>query len=374
VRVPAAVLTLLILAAGCRSADEPGESQRGRATEVRVRLQSASAARSVRIAVPGPYRLREEATGRETESGSSLDRRVELGSAKLPRALRLQTDGAPIRVDGSPYPGDLLLLPREGGVDLVVVTDLEAYLPGVLAKEMGAAFPAAALRAQAVAARTYALDVMRGRGRKEGYDLRDDTSDQAYAGLVEASGGPLTRAVAATRGMVLTFRSAPFRAYYSSTCGGHTADKVEVFGGPPFPPLSAVPCVWCRGESRYYRWTQELPLETVRTRLGLPGSPRAVAVSKRGRGRRALRIKLYAPEAVEMDAAEVRRRLGYGVLRSTMLFETTVSGGLLVVKGGGWGHGVGMCQCGAKGMAKAGASAADILSHYYPGAELTRLY
>ncbi|MHC4472777.1 MAG: SpoIID/LytB domain-containing protein [Planctomycetota bacterium] len=367
-----AALVLVLLAAGCRSADESAGTPRGEPPEVRIRLQSASSRKSVRITVAGRYRIREG--GRETESGASLDLRFPIRGAALPRALLVTTEGAAIRVDGKPYPGGLLLRPGASGVDLIVVTDLESYLPGVLAKELAPAFPPAALRAQAIAARTYAIHVMRRRRRADGYDLRDDTSDQAYGGLVEPRGGPLTRAVEETRGMVLVHRSMPFKAFYHSTCGGHTAEKREVFGGARLPALSGVPCVWCR-KSKHYRWTNdELTAEAVQRGLGLPGPPQAASVSRRGRGRRATRIRFLVPEPVEMDAAEVRNRLGPNVLKSTLIFEITLAGGRVRFEGGGYGHGVGMCQMGATGMAKAGASPGDILSHYYPGADLQRFY
>ena len=245
---------------------------------------------------------------------------------------------------------------------------------GVIGKELGAGFPPASLRAQSIAARTYALFASRERGRKDGYDVRDDQSDQVFGGLLEPRGGPLTRAVEHCRGMVLNHRSRMFKTFYHSTCGGHTADKKDVFGGPAIPPLAGVPCAFCT-KSKYYRWTNEsLTTDEVRVVLGLPGRLEAAGVAARDRSRRVSRFRFRCPDPVEMGGVEVRSRLGPGVLRSTLVFEIRVAGDRLHVSGGGWGHGVGMCQMGARGMATAGASAADILAHYYPGAELRRLY
>jgi stage II sporulation protein D len=126
--------------------------------------------------------------------------------------------------------------------------------------------------------------------------------------------------------------------------------------------------------SRYFSWDIKLELEDARRKLGLRGPLRSASVSKRGRHGRAITVRFEAPASVEMAATDVRQRLGTEVLFSTLIRKIRVADGRLLLSGGGWGHGVGMCQWGAIGMARRGASAGDVLLHYFPGAELTRLY
>ncbi len=371
----AAGLLLAGLSAACalEPGPSPGAGAPGRVPRIRVLLASASSAPTVRGSVPGGYRVISTAGGETVESGRDLSREIPARGASLPAALRIVTDGSPLRVGDRSYPGDLLLVPAEQGVLLVLETDVESYLPGVLAGELTADFPPAALRAQAVASRTYALQAREARAARRPFDLADDQTSQVDRGLPGPRGEPFRAAVRATRGMVLLYRGRLLPAYFHSTCGGHTASAAEVFGGPLVPPLAGVPCEYCRA-SRLFRWERRLPLETVRRALGLPGPIRSVTVSRRDRGGRALAFRFRAPDPVDLPAATVRRKLGPGVLYSTLILRLETTDTELVLSGGGWGHGVGLCQMGALGMARAGAAAGDILRHYYPAADLVRMY
>jgi stage II sporulation protein D len=248
---------------------------------------------------------------------------------------------------------------------------VERYLPGVLAGELTPSFPGASLRAQAVASRTYALNRRASAPSDRPWHVTDDTATQVFRGLT--TDRRLLSAVSDTRGMLLSWRGRPLPAYFHSTCGGHTAPAHEVFGGSPVPPLTGVPCEWC-GDSRYFRWSAEMAFPDLLKALGVSGPLRGAEISRRGRGDRALQFSFLAPTPVRRSAADLRARLGTSRLRSTLVFEIARRGNLLVFRGGGWGHGVGMCQIGARGLAARGASAGDILAHYYPGALLSRWY
>jgi len=364
--VRAGLLLPLLLVAACGDAPAaPGPP----VPEIRVLLVAASARPAVRIAVDGAYRLRDLTTDAVLEDGRSLDRSVPLTESHLSSPLLLTTDGARISIDGVPYPGALLLLPGDRGTHLVVRVGIEDYVPGVLAGELGAAYPPAALRAQAVASRTYALDRARRAAPGSRFDVKDNTSSQVFRPPADEL---LVTAGRATRGLVLLWDSRPLPAYFHSTCGGHTAGSGEIFGGDTVPPLVGVPCPFCAG-SRRHRWELSIPAGEAARRLGLAGELRAASIVRKGRGGRALTLRFETDTVNDIGAADARARIG-DTFYSTLLTDLRVEEGRLVATGGGWGHGVGLCQIGATRMARAGASAGDILSYYYPAAELVRLF
>jgi len=151
-------------------------------------------------------------------------------------------DGEPLLVDGKPYRGEIeVSINGRGLIDVVTVVDLEDYLRGVVPEEMGPeVYPALeALKAQAVAARTYAL--MPPPHGSDGFDLCSKPHCQVFGGL--ASEHPMTdAAVKATASMVLAWNGAPAHTYFSSTCGGHTEDVTNIFDEEPLPYLRGVPC------------------------------------------------------------------------------------------------------------------------------------
>ncbi|HEX8183405.1 MAG TPA: SpoIID/LytB domain-containing protein, partial [Blastocatellia bacterium] len=154
----------------------------------------------------------------------------------------------PVRIAGKEYRGEIhLVLNRRGKINVINALRLEDYLRGVVAMELPPGpYPAIeALKAQAVAARTYAL-AHRGQFRDEGYDLRDDARSQVYAGAT-GEHRLTNRAVEETRGMVAVYpgedgRLAPIEAVYTANCGGRTENNEEVFGGKPLPYLRSVAC------------------------------------------------------------------------------------------------------------------------------------
>ena len=369
-----ALLTVLLLLPGCDAGLNLSAptAHGGRPPGIRVLLRAASAREVVRITVPGVWAIIEEGTGRELSSGAGFDRRMNTASGKLPAGHRLVPKDGRLTVGDRTYRGELILLPRDEGIDLVLATDLEEYVPGVLAGEMGSAFPPAALRAQAVASRTYASHQMKTGERGRAWHLADDTSSQVFKGL--QTNKTLLGAGRETAGLILTWAGDPLPAHFHSTCGGHTTDRRLVFGGPLLPPLTGVSCRWCT-ESRLYRWQADIPMDETVRKLGLPGIPTDVSVVATDPSGRAIGVRFLAGEqSVELPGHEVRKRLGWNRLRSTLILTIEIADGELRISGGGWGHAVGMCQMGAAGMARAGAGASDILAHYYPGAVIVRRY
>jgi len=305
---------------------------------------------------------------------------------------------AAVRVNGRSYRGLAEVLRDRTGLTVVNRLGLEAYLLGVVSAEMGRRSGAelAALRAQAVVSRTYALRNL-GRWKAQGFDLYASVADQVYGGVgAETPEG--RAAVAATRGRVITYKDAPIEALYYSTCGGRTADGYEVFRSAVRPYLRSMPdeapngVVYCSISPRY-RWHEEWTGELLRTTLqrNLPAAGvnagqvfevTDVRITKRTSSGRVdqLAVALGGAE-VRVDGTAIRRvlRPATGQLLKSSAFSLGVTGAgarvsRLTADGMGAGHGVGLCQWGAVGRARAGQRFEQILAAYYPGTTLERRY
>jgi stage II sporulation protein D len=304
-----------------------------------------------------------------------------------------------VRVNGRVYRGSAVLLRGGTGITAVNRVGLESYVLGVVSAEMGrrVAGEQSALRAQAIVSRTYALRNM-GRWKAQGFDLSASVSDQVYGGQgAETPEGRL--AVAETRGRILTYNGVPIEAFFYSTCGGRTADGYEVFRGAARPYLRSVPdeagngSVYCSISPRY-RWHEEWTGEALRSTLerNLPGAGGVrsaevrevsnVRVTRRSSSGRVdqLAIGLGGRE-VKVEGPTIRQvmRPNSGEpLKSTAfnLVATVTDNRVtrLVVDGMGAGHGVGFCQWGAVGRARAGQSFEQILAAYFPGTRVERRY
>ncbi len=289
--------------------------------------------------------------------------------------------GRLIQLEGISYRGVLEAFLNPLGQPVVVnELPLEDYLLGVVPNELGPkAFPQlAALEAQSVAARTYAL-ARRGRFAAEGFDMHSDERSQVYRGLLSEQ--PLSdQAVNSTTGRIALFDGRPIEAYYSSTCGGLTASYQDVFRGEPIPYLGGgVACP--DQEGRYHRWAETILISSIRESLQVwvgVGRLSEVLIEQRDATGRATAIRFRGErgEAV-VDGLSFRRALG---LRSHFVERLEVdrdSDGWVTrfrVQGRGFGHGVGLCQIGAVEWARRGRSYQEILETYYPGIAIARLY
>jgi stage II sporulation protein D len=297
------------------------------------------------------------------------------------------------------YRGSVVVFAGRNGLTLVNRLGLESYLAGVVSAEMGRRDSAdeQAVLAQAVISRTYALR-NRGRWKALGFDLYATVSDQVYGGV--AAETPLAwRAVTATAGQIVSFNGQPIDAFFYSTCGGRTAGGTEVFAGADRPYLVSVSDTdpageaYCRISPRYdwrAEWSGEglrdILRESVPSALGAPVPAGAVIQSVRvdqlspsGRVAR-LAMAIDGRELVASGPAvrQVLRPARGELLRSSIftLSETRSAGRVsrLVADGHGAGHGVGLCQWGAVGRARAGQRYPEILVAYYPHTELERVY
>ncbi len=272
---------------------------------------------------------------------------------------------------------------------------LEPYLAGVIGAEMPDYWEPQALRAQTIAARTYCLYTKKRFGANRDWDVSSTQATQVYGGI-GAESAQVWNAVNATYGKVLvskdarTGRSDLFPAYFSSICGGHTEDCERVFG-EAFGPLKAVPCPYCKEVAKMglFFWPMaQFDKTTVTNRLiaRYPSLARlgeitgivAIEKSDYGQFARLTRIRLTGStgQTDTLRAEDLRLSLDPSgrKIQSTICHVVAWGNGWAFLSGRGWGHGVGMCQCGAEGMARLGKTAEQILQYYYPGSAIASLY
>lgn len=323
-------------------------------------------------------------------------------SSRGPLTLHVE-DSAIVKIGDKPYRGDVVLrVAGPGRLSAINVVEMENYLLGVVPFEIGrlGATAIEAMKAQAVAARTYAIGNMNGRGSL-GFDFYATVADQVYGGT-SGEDSVVSRAVRETRGEIITHAGRPIMAYYSSTCGGHTADVNESWPWrPPQPYLKGRPDTddageaYCKTSSRF-RWTNAwrgdslrmVLQQTLSTRLRNPNfritKVEDVRVTGHSNSGRAEAVSITADGVTyRIPADSIRWVLkptpGAAGLNSSLIFDlkATQSNGevsRLEVRGGGWGHGVGMCQVGAINRAKAGQNYRQILGAYYTDTKIDRLY
>jgi stage II sporulation protein D len=254
---------------------------------------------------------------------------------------------------------------------VVHAVPLEDYVAAVTGSEMPPSFPPEALRAQAVATRTFAVfKKLEALAEGRPWHLGATVLHQVYRG---ARVDPRARQAAeATAGEVLVHDHAAIEAYFHSTCGGRTERGADALGRD-LPYLRSVECGRCQDSPRR-RWTVRVSGDELGRLSGLGRAATSVQVVSRTASGRAERVEVAGgARKVVLAAVDLRQRLGFERLPS-LRFDAGLRGGTAVFAGSGAGHGAGLCQWGAAGAARAGEGYRAILARYYPGAELIRMY
>lgn len=354
------------------------------AAERLIQIGIVPRAQELSFVCEGKFTLR-DSRGQNRELASRQEYRVEaeegglrLGSLALSGSARLEPEDASgtVLIGRQRYRGILILKPNDDGT-LTVVHELgiEDYLLGVLPREMDPDWPLEALKAQAVVARTFAYTHL-GKFRRAGYDLSSDTRSQMYAGLGEVSPS-VRRAVEETRGEVLGYKGRILDAYYHSCCGGHTTSVASAWGSDsaPQPPLRGVRDKYCL-LSPHARWSAYFSAEDLLAALHkrrlIAGTLRAFEVASRDPAGyvKAFLVKVGG-ERVLVRAGELRSWLGSTELKSVRISRVRLRRKGVEFEGAGLGHGVGLCQWGARGQAEEGRRYEKILKFYFPGSILS---
>ncbi|MHC4159243.1 MAG: SpoIID/LytB domain-containing protein [Planctomycetota bacterium] len=300
------------------------------------------------------------------------------------------------KLNGDSYRGKLMLIVNtdDSSFDVINLVPLEPYLAGVVGAEMPDYWESAALRTQAVAARTYCLYIKRHFGPKRTWDVKRTEANQVYLGL-GAESARVWDAIYKTWGQVLVCRLQNgtddiFPAYYSSTCGGHTESSEHVFGDS-FEPLVGVPCLYCKevAKPRFFFWPMVQFDKAAITNKILQNYPKLRKLGKiadiipakqsnyEGFSRLTL-VKLVGStaESAFLRAEDLRLTIDPTGrrIKSTNCKIVRMGDKWAFLSGRGYGHGVGMCQCGAQALARKGRTAREILFYYYPGSEIISIY
>lgn len=299
--------------------------------------------------------------------------KIRLGREQVSAPVECRAHG-PLQVSGRTYRGSLRVV-GDASLVLVNVVGLEDYVAGVVNSEIPSSWPEEAVKAQAILARTYTVYRLK-QPRSAEFDLEATVQDQVYQGrAVEDEAG--RGAVAATRGMILTYAGQPVEAFYHSACGGRTESPEWIWGGPPKPYQQSVECGYCE-DSPVYFWRYplegEAKAEDLGRRLGLGEPVVELKVLARSPSGRAMQIQAAGKNSSRtLSGREFREALGREAVKSTQIEIQRGDAGF-VVFGSGAGHGAGMCQWGARGMAESGRTSEEILLHYFPGTEIQKLY
>lgn len=343
--------------------------------EVTVRLpvtpveSPASPLAPTPVAVPQPVSENTWTVGVRGEGLTLNGQDAGSGTLYLP-----PSPGSVVNIAGKDYRGGVLLRAERGSVQAINVVDVEDYLRGVVPAEMPTSWPAAALAAQAVIARTYVAARV---NPAQPYDTCATESCQVYRG-VAAEQASADAAIKATAGQVVAFEGKPASTYFSSDSGGYTASSAEVWGRElPYLPAKADPYSVGGPRSRWRLEVSAAQVQAVASRYRVRvGTLRDVRVTRASESGRAQEVTLTGSGGVARltgaDASGFVRALGAASSRATLsgpVGPTTP----LVVEGSGAGHGVGLSQYGALGLARQGQDHLHILGFYYPGTALSLL-
>ncbi len=316
---------------------------------------------------------------------------------KLYYTVKIIPKGGILNVNGRMYRGELWVMKDADNYLLVVnYLPIEKYLMGVVPSEIGHLNKdkIEASKAQAVAARTYAISHFK-KHYDMGYDIECTVADQVYNG-VSAEDKITNKAIIQTRGIVALYDNKPIDAKYHSTCGGYTANNEDEWGGAPVPYLRGVEdasgCLFFKHyyceDSKHFSWAHKfkkkdfyiLVSRNFSDMKGRKIKIKSVKIKNTDKYGRVKSIELKSDKGKKyiikgLDIRKIFKGVNApgNILRSR-LFKIKKHFNTITIEGKGFGHGVGMCQYGAMGMAEDGKNYKEILKHYYKGIQLKKLY
>ncbi len=347
-----------------------------------VRVAIVRDARELNLNIPGPYNFIDLDSGKIIGTGRKLikakvrllDKGLFMGTNvySVKRLIIRPLKDTSVLINNHNFRGDVFLLRTSNNrITAINSIDIEDYIKGVLYHEVSHHWAMEALKAQAVATRTYAIYKMQSSGKAD-YDVTNDIYSQVYGGK-DSERYRTGLAVDRTSGQILSFQGKVLPAYFHATCAGMTEDSKELWG-TDISPLRGVPCMFCQ-DSPHMHWKRNYRLHDIQMNLNKRGykigSIKEIKVVDRNRSGRvkALKITSRDGEEITVPGKDFREIIGPNDLKSNN-YEIIMQGYYVNFVGKGWGHGVGMCQWGARGMAEQQFNFKQILSYYYPGSEL----
>jgi len=292
---------------------------------------------------------------------------------KIKSIYLIESDKNILYVNDSGYRGKLELHNVLGKIYIINVVSMEEYLYSVVPSEMPASWSIEALKAQAVAARTYSYYHLINNKGKNIYDLDSTINFQVYKGIVSETPSSI-EAVSKTSGTIMTYNYEPIIAYFHSTSGGKTSDDKDVWPGSDLPYLESVECKYSEN-SPHYEWTTELSMNEISSALSRKykrvDSIKKVSFKKNND--RVVTVEIiHNGGTISLSGNEFRLLFPPQKIKSTY-FTAKKSEKSLLISGKGWGHGVGMCQWGARGRSDKGMKYEDILQYYYKNIKFQKI-
>lgn len=310
------------------------------------------------VELAAPFTIKREKSG------------ISSGQLRL-NSLIISSPGV-IQINGKGYRGTIEVVAAARGLLVIDEIQLEDYLVGLINCEISSQWPIEAVKAQVVIARSFALYQKASR-KNMAYHLESTVYDQVYDGC-DIEDTRAARAVEETAGEVLTFEGSVIPAFFHSSCGGHTEASENVWS-MKLPYLRGVECTYCMSSPSVI-WEQTIPRSKIESILGSAGyrvrGLKEIRPISRNRSGRITSLELVSGEGrTTIQTVTFRKLMGYGVIRSTG-FEVKLTDEGFTFIGVGYGHGVGLCQWGAKRRAEEGFSYREILSYYYPGTRISK--
>ncbi|MGL5955265.1 MAG: SpoIID/LytB domain-containing protein [Brevinema sp.] len=266
------------------------------------------------------------------------------------------------------YRGTVTVHRTKGSLIVVNNVDLEEYLMSVVPSEVYRNWNLETLKAQAVAARTYALYEKRSGGF---FDVYNDTRSQVYRG-VQSEYSATSKAVLETRGQVLTYQGQFIKAYFSSSIGGISAAGSEIGDHKPYlQPVKSYQAI----QNPHKEWAIRVPLKRIQQQYKTSQITAIEVAQRSSSGRIAqIHIKDASGKTTKIRGDRFRTHIGNNKMKSTRANLQVSSSGDLIIKGTGYGHGVGMGQWEAQELARRGAKYHQILRYFYQGTEIKKIY
>ena len=304
------------------------------------------------------------------ESGALTVNGSEITGSKI----AFSSDNGVLSVNGRTYRGKIEVIKEQKGLLVVNELPLELYVAGLINQEISSKWPIEVVKAQAVIARTYAMYQKKKRAAGD-YHMEATVADQVYSGNITEDERSLY-AVKETIGKVLTYNGELALTVYHSNSGGMTEDAKNIWG-KDYPYLKQVKSSFDK-DSSHFSWILNMSPQSVEAALkdagySISDIQNIIPIYTTSSGR-VIKVRMhYAGGKLEISGEDLRKAIGYDKLKSTM-FTLEMINGSFVFNGKGYGHGVGLSQWGAKGMAEKGYKYTEILEHFYPGTRIEQIY
>jgi len=301
------------------------------------------------------------------KSGLSFD------PIKIKSIYVVESDKNILYIDNIGYRGKIELHNILGKIHVVNILDIEEYLYSVVPSEMPSSWNIEALKSQAIASRTYAYYFLLRTKDENIYELDSTTNFQVYKGISVETESSI-EAVNKTSGIIMTYNNEPIISYFHSTSGGKTSDDSDVWPGSDLPYLKSVECSYGK-DSPHYEWTITLSMNEITSALNKKYKTIdhiSKILFKRHNDRIVEVTVQHKNGTITLTGNEFRLLLDPQKLKSTY-FTIKKEKDIFFITGKGWGHGIGMCQWGAKGRGENGFKYEDILKHYYKGVNFTKI-